>query len=128
MAYILHIDGTREVRSEAEAEKLWLIKVGRAKPVTPAQIQYVRFIRKNIVKVRLNYRTAPDEYVRAYLPEIIEQVVSYWTVDRRGRPLRPGTPEDMAFAVKWGLYRRGKPTGLVTQKGKPQIALQLSLV
>lgn len=126
MAFVLHTDGTREWRSEAEAEKLWLIKVGRANPQNEAQKRYVRFIRKSIKRVILNYRTAPEEYVRAYLPEIAERAVAQWIVDRRGRPVRPATDEDMAFAIKYGLWRggkRGRPTALVTHSGPHQLAL-----
>lgn len=123
MAYILYTDGTREVRSETEAEKLWLIKVGRARPLNKAQAAYVRFIRKHIKRIRLNYRTAPEEYVIANLDEIIPQALSSWIVDRKGHPIRPNTQEDLDFAVKYGLWRRNKPTALVTRKGPHQLSL-----
>ncbi len=121
MALILHTDGTREVRSEAEAEKLWLIKVGRARPTNVAQERYVRLIRSTIRKVKLNYHTAPDEYIRANFDEIMEEALRDWIVDRRGRPSRPQTSWDLAFAIKWGLWYRNKPTALVTGKGQLQL-------
>lgn len=121
MAYILHIDGTRELRSEAEAEKLWLIKVGRARPATPAQENYIKLIRSTIRKVKLNYRTAPDEYIRANFDEVIEEALKSWSVDRRGNPTRPQTDWDLAFAIKWGLWYRNKPTALITGKGQLQL-------
>lgn len=121
MAYILHTDGTREVRSEAEAEKLWLIKVGRARPTNEAQEKYVKLIRSTIKKVKLNWRTAPDEYIRANFDEVIEAALQNWSVDRSGNPLRPQTDWDLAFAIKWGLWYRNKPTALVTGAGQLQL-------
>lgn len=121
MAYILHTDGTREVRSEAEAEKLWLIKVGRARPTTKAQEKYVELIRQTVTKVKLNYRTAPDDYIRANFDEVMENALRDWVVDRRGNPTRPQSDFDLAFAIKWGLWYRGKPTALVTGKGQLQL-------
>jgi hypothetical protein len=121
MALVLHTDGTRELRSEAEAEKLWLIKVGRARPQTPRQRAQVRYLRKTIRRVRLNYKTAPEAYVLANLDEIIPQAIANWIVDRRGRPVRPATKEDMIFAVKYGLWYNGQPTYLVN--GTRQLGL-----
>jgi hypothetical protein len=121
MALVLHTDGTRELRSEAEAEKLWLIKVGRARPQTPRQRAQVRYLRKTIRRVRLNYKTAPEAYVLANLDEIIPQAIANWIVDRRGRPIRPANKEDMIFAVKYGLWYNGQPTYLVN--GKRQLGL-----
>lgn len=121
MAYILHIDGTRELRSEAEAEKLWLIKVGRARPTNPTQEKYVKLIRSTIRKVKLNFHTAPDEYIQANFDEVMEEALKSWIVDRRGNPSRPQTDWDLAFAIKWGLWYRNKPTALVTGKGQLQL-------
>jgi hypothetical protein len=121
MALVLHTDGTRELRSEAEAEKLWLIKVGRARPQTPRQRAQVRYLRKTIRRVRLNYKTAPEAYVLANLDEIIPQAIANWIVDRRGRPICPANKEDMIFAVKYGLWYNGQPTYLVN--GKRQLGL-----
>jgi hypothetical protein len=121
MALVLHTDGTRELRSEAEAEKLWLIKVGRARPQTARQRAQVLYLRKTIRRVRLNYKTAPEEYVLANLDEIIPQAIANWIVDQRGRPIRPANKEDMIFAVKYGLWYNGQPTYLVN--GKRQLGL-----
>lgn len=118
MAYIQYTNGAREFRSEAEAEKLWLIKVGRAAPQTPAQEAYVKQIRKRIKRVYLDYRTAPEAYIQAHLSEIVLRAISSWIVDRKGRPTRPATKEDLDFAIKYGLFARGKPTALVTGKGQ----------
>lgn len=122
MAYVQYIDGTRELRSEAEAKKLWLIKVGRARPQTPAQKKYVSFIRKTIKKIRLNYRTAPEEYIKANIHDIVPMALANWMVNKKGQPIRPATKDDMEFAVKYGLWNQGKPTALVTGKGQLTLA------
>lgn len=128
MAYVLYTDGHREFPSDTEAEKLWRIKIGQANPQTAAQKRYVDHICKTVYQVRLtNYREAPEDYIRANIRDMVPFIVAKWIVDYRGRPTRPANKIDMEFAIKYGLWRGGKPTDLINTK-KHKVSRQLTLL
>jgi hypothetical protein len=114
MAYIRYADGSQEFKPETEAEKLWRILDGQAKPMNEAQRRYCESVRRNVKKVVLNFHTAPEDYIRKNLQKILPQIVANWVVDRRGKPLRPANAEQWAFAKKYGLWKGHRPSALVT--------------
>jgi hypothetical protein len=116
MALLIRKDGTKELHTKPEDEarlyKVWQVLAGRAVPDSP---ELARFC-DGVQKVILNWRTAPEEYVRARLNEIVPQVIASWVVDRNGNPLRPATKQQYEFARKYGLVKGYKPTNLVTKR------------
>lgn len=63
--------------------------------------------------IYLNWRTAPDDYIRENLATIIPLALNEWSLDAKGRPLRPATDFAWRFARRWGLWDIGGPTMLV---------------
>lgn len=114
MAFITYIDGRREFKAEDEAVKLWRILDGQAAPMNEAQERYVKSIRRNIKKVVLDYRNAPEDYIRKNLHKLLPYILSDWVVDRTGKPLRPGNSAQWSFAKKYGLWKGHKPSPVVT--------------
>lgn len=117
MACIRFTDGSRKFVPEPIGVRLWRCLHGLA-AATEDQRDYLARVRT----VYLNWRTAPDEYIRRNLPDIVEAVTKGWVVDSDGRPLRPSTQEEYAFAAKWGLWVNGHPSALVTD---PRLQTQL---
>jgi hypothetical protein len=120
MALLIYTDGSKSLHNKPGDEerlfKVWQVITGRK---IPDSHELTRFS-LSVKQVILNWRTAPEEYVRAHLQHIIPQAVAEWVVDGAGTPLRPSTPWGYEFARKYGLYRGNKPTNLVTKR---QIAL-----
>lgn len=115
MALLIHTDGSKELcikpADEARLFKVWQVKVGHAIPDSPQLAKYA----EGIKKVVLNWRTAPEEYVRYHLNDIVPIAVADWVVAPDGTPLRPSTPSGWDFAKKYGLMKGYSPTNLVTK-------------
>lgn len=118
MAYIKFKTGLRQLVPDDKAVSIWLAKYGFL-DVDPEQKHFIDCVST----IHIDYRHAPDEYIRRNLNEIIPRVLMSWRVDASGRPACPCTREDYIFAEKWGLWAKGKPTALVIDPEQ-----QLSLV
>lgn len=108
MAVVKLKTGQRKFVPEEAGVSMWLCKHGFEVP-DPEQQRYL----EQVSDIVLNWRYAPDEYIRRNLLRIIPQVVADWFVDPNGRPVRPARREDYIFAEKWGLWAKNKPTALV---------------
>jgi len=113
MALITHTDGSREFKAEDEAVKLWRILDGQAKPMNDSQKRYCDQVRHDVKRVVLNYRTAPEDYVRKNLHKLLPQILADWVVDAHGRPMRPANAWQWAFAKKYGLWKGHRPSQIV---------------
>lgn len=69
---------------------------------------------KSIKSIYLNWRNAPDSYIEEHLDKIIPQALSEWSVDARGKTLKPATEHAWTFARKWALWDKG-PTYLISK-------------
>lgn len=116
MALLILKDGKRQIFSKPDDEarlfKIWQVKVGNAVPDSPELARYA----ESVSKVILNWKTAPEEYVRHHLNVIVPQAVAEWIVDSKGHPIRPSTHWGWEFARKYGLMRGHSITNLVTKR------------
>ena len=116
MAYVEFIDGQRQLyRKPDDIRRLvlvWRVITGQEKQPDPVTKLYA----SKVKKVRLNWHEAPEDYVRWNLNEILPSALREWAVDVHGNVLRPGNSRAWDFAKKYGLWKGGKPTPLVTGK------------
>jgi hypothetical protein len=116
MALLIFTDGSRKICNKPDDEarlfKVWQVKTGREIPDSPQLAQYC----EGVKKVILNWHTAPEEYVRAHINDLLPQILADWVVGRDGVPLRPGSAWGWEFAKKYGLMKGYTPTNLVTKK------------
>jgi hypothetical protein len=117
MAIIWFKDGKRKIVSNEVGSKLWLCMHGYVEP-DERQKAYIATVRS----VHLDWRSAPDPYIRQNLPDIVDMVIQQWTADSSGRPVKPNSHEDYRFAVKWGLWVNNHPSALVSE---PRTQMQL---
>lgn len=114
MALVEYIDGKRELSRDRDKVKrlvlAWRALVGEDKDPDPDIAVYA----KTIKRIRLNWHEAPEDYIRWNLNEILPQVLNEWAVDMKGKPLRPGNSRSWDFAKRYGLWKAGKPTNIVT--------------
>ena len=84
MALIIYTDGSKKLCNkpgdEARLFKVWQVITGRTAADSP---ELERFS-KSVKQVILNWRTAPEQYVRANLAHIIPQATTEWVVDGAG--------------------------------------------
>jgi hypothetical protein len=116
MALQIRKNGSKQLRVGAEAEermyRMWLVLTGRAIPDDPDMAMEC----EETAKIVLSWKTAPEDYVRAHLNEIIPLAISEWVADVYGHPLRPSTKWGWDFARKYGLMKGYTVTNLVTKR------------
>lgn len=120
MAYVQYKNGKKALIGERQAILWWRIITGRCETNTDKEKAYADKVKSEVQRVVINWTTAPEDYIRANLPNIIPFAVSLWVVDEKGRPLKPSTSRDWDFAKKYGLWRGGKPSTLIDN---PQTSL-----
>lgn len=108
MAYLELRNGTKKHISREQGEKLWN---GLQDPESIDETQQ-KFL-GTIKAIYLNWRHAPDSYIKENLDDIIPMALNEWSVDKRGHITRPSTPFAWQFAKRWGLWEFGRPTSLV---------------
>ena len=111
MAVVRFTDNSKKLIPEDKAIVLWLCLTGEKIP-TPEQRKYCQKVKT----VTLNWRTAPDSYISKNLPTVIPQALNDWSVDLKGRPIKPSNKWSMEFARKWGLWKGNRPSVLVHSK------------
>jgi hypothetical protein len=128
MAVLKYKTGRKQLIPERMALPIWQVLYGYRQPDNEQQRQFVR----TVDDVSLSWKSAPDEYIKENLEEIIPQIIATWRVDRNGHPTRPDYGPDLRFAEKWGLWARGKPTKLaedaIAVTTRPKHYRQLSFV
>lgn len=120
MAYIVFNDRKTDQVDAAKGLHVWQVLNGYAEPDDPNDEKYCSRVRK----IYLNYRNAPDDYIKERFDIIAPMVIGKWMVDSRpigngqhtsmGIPTRP-QPNDTwnwQFSKKWGLIRNGEATEL----------------
>lgn len=125
MAIIHRTDGKHEVVDPEIGAAIWKVLNGEIEP-SPEQAKYC----ETVEKIDLNWRKAPDSYIKAHFDTIIPMALSDWMLEVReadghkivtGRVSRPQPGDDFAwnFAKRWGLWYEGKKTELVDKYEKP---------
>lgn len=113
MALIIYTNGDKAFKPDVEAVKLWRILDGQAKPENEAQRRYIAHVRRTVKSVSLDYRTAPEDYIRKNLHKLLPKILSEWVVNQHGEPLKPADAQQWTFAKKFGLWRGNKPSAIV---------------
>lgn len=66
----------------------------------------------NVQEIYLNWRNAPDEYIRENLGGIIPMALNDWSVTGHGKLIKPQSNFAWQFARRWGLWENGQVTNL----------------
>jgi hypothetical protein len=98
MAYIIKNDNTTATTSAELGATYWTILHGY-KEGTPEQEEYC----SKIKKIYLNWRKAPDEWIKDNFDKLKEKAKNEWYVDNQGIPTRPQYKKDWDLKNKWGL-------------------------
>lgn len=111
MAYVVFTDGKKSNISAEQGLGIWQVLNGEIEGDEKQQ----EFCRK-VEKIYLNWRNAPDNYIKANFDLIMPMALSDWMVNEKGQPTEPETGNDFAwkFAKRWGLWEYG-PTKLVKE-------------
>lgn len=114
MAYVQFTNGKRQLYTKPEEILrlilVWYVITGQKQAMDARLKAYCHRVKS----VKLNWHEAPDDYIRWNLNELIAKAVSEWAVDQHGKPVRPTSNAGWIFAKKYGLWKAGKPTNLVT--------------
>lgn len=115
MAIVKYLDEKDEVITAEVGAMIWKVLNGELEPDEEQQA----FVEK-VKTVHLNFRNAPDSYIKARLPMIIPTVLQEWMVDANGNPTKPESEFAWTFSRRWGLWEHGAPTSLVRKYIKPR--------
>lgn len=108
---IYHPDENGRVKQEIvtpeKAHQVWQVMNGVIEG-TEAQQDFCALV----AVVKLNWREAPDDYIKHYQDAIMTMEVMQWMRDRQGDYTRPdlARPSDKVFAKKWRLTQNGIST------------------
>lgn len=113
MAVIHLTTGESQVIPPDKAQQIWQVLEGELTP-TKQQQAYCQKVRS----INLNWRTAPDSYIKEHLDVIIDMALMDWAIDRQGYLTEPDERDvhAWAFAKKWGLWHKGKPSDPVNKR------------
>lgn len=108
MAIIRFNNGKEESVSPQTGASVWLVLCGEVDPTKEQENFMLR-----VKNVHLNWRNAPDSYIRKRFDMILQFALADWSVNRAGKPVRPQGEFAWAFAKRWGLWENGRPSSLV---------------
>ena len=109
MAVIRFTNGKEETIDAATAASIWLVLCGE-KDATKEQENFM----ERVKNIHLNWRNAPDSYIKKRFETILPMALADWVVNHAGKPVRPGSEFAWQFAKRWGLWENGHPSSLVT--------------
>lgn len=114
MAILKLSNGKDKTISLEQSHEIWSILNGEKEP-TKEQEEYC----SNIDKIYLNWRKAPDSYIRDRFDIIAGMHMAEWAVDNQGTTVRPenyispdGKYRVWVFARKWGFLDENGKTKL----------------
>ena len=108
MAIIRFTNGKEEGVTPEVGASVWEVLSGE-KEATKDQENFMLRVKN----VHLNWRNAPDSYIKKRFELILQMALSDWSVDRNGRPKKPGSEFAWQFAKRWGLWENGAPSAIV---------------
>lgn len=115
MALLILDNGSKQVISAEQGRTIWGVLSGKIKP-TPEQEKYCLKVKK----VFLNWRNAPDSYIKQYFEIMVDLATLGWMADKEGNITQPEPADAPAwnFAKRWGLWENGNPTVLIVQRNQ----------
>jgi hypothetical protein len=114
MAIIHFHDGKQQSVKPEVGAAIWLVLTGEQEP-TPDQEKFA----SRVKNVCLNWRNAPDSYIKKKFHHVVGFALADWTVNRAGKPTHPSSEFGWTFAKRWGLWDRGRPSEIVTHGKVP---------
>jgi hypothetical protein len=104
MAYLVMKSGKKRNISRRKGLNLWQAITHPAE-ASDRQAEYI----KQMQHLFLDWTTAPDDYIKLNRDRLIPLILKDWAVDRRGRPVRPGSAWAWEFAKKHEFWAFGEP-------------------
>lgn len=98
MAYLILNNGKTASLPADKGADIWLVLNGYEEG-TEAQQEYCTKIKS----IHLNWRNAPEEWIRDNLETYIEKAKDEWYVNRQGKPTRPQYTSDWNIKKKWNI-------------------------
>lgn len=116
MAVVIFQDGEKRELAPAIALKIWEVLTGVSEPSGEQQIAFCNRVKR----LYLNWRTAPEAYIRDHWETIVPLMLSGWRVNRQGQPIMPDSESDWTLSRAWGLYEHGRLNNTVLTYGPKQ--------
>ena len=104
MAVIRKVNGKDETVKAEQGSQYWLVLNNKVDG-TPEEEAYC----SEIKHIFLNWRKAPDQYIRDNFTKYREKARDDWYVDHQGKPTRPQFNSDWTLAKKWNLFSAHQP-------------------
>lgn len=98
MAYIIFNNNTTATIPAEKANEMWLVLNGY-KEGTEEQQEFCTRVKS----IHLNWRKAPDEWIKDNYDKFKEKAKDEWYVDNQGNPTRPQHNEDWERIKKHGI-------------------------
>jgi hypothetical protein len=118
MAHVILQGNIKQNLTREQGLKVWNILQGTAEPEDEKQAMYCN----KVVKIYLNWREAPDDYVRQHLHAIIPLALNEWRVDEQRVPVKPATEFAWDFARRHELWAHGR-ANMKLINGQPELAV-----
>lgn len=99
MAIIRKTNGTDITVSAEQGSRYWLVLNNKSVGTEEEQD-----FCSDIKHIYLNWRKAPDEYIRDNFTNFREKARDEWYVDNQGIPTRPQYDADWEIAKRWKLF------------------------
>ncbi len=109
---VVVLNGNRKEQVKHEIGlAIWAILNGEAEPDDEKQLNYCN----QVVDVYLDWRNAPDSYIKHCFEAVVDMALGSWMCNERGEVTLPEPYDQWSidFANKWGLLYKGMATQIV---------------